>query len=129
MDGLNTMIIQSKLLVHIFIFKKHSINTPPRVTVIGHSRRCSISINSNNYSKKQIRTNFDLRNSSDLLRLVTRTEDQAYSRARMLWEDFLASSKTSVRSSFRVHQNKKHRLLPMLFVLVTRTGIEPMLLP
>ena len=31
------------------------------------------SINSNNYSKKQIRTNFDLRNSSDLLRLVTRT--------------------------------------------------------
>ena len=28
------------------------------------------SINSNNHSKKQIRTNFDLRNSSDLLRLV-----------------------------------------------------------
>ena len=30
-------------------------------------------INLSNYSKKQIRTNFDLRNSSDLLRLVTRT--------------------------------------------------------
>ena len=30
-------------------------------------------LNLNNYSKKQIRTNFDLRNSSDLLRLVTRT--------------------------------------------------------
>ena len=34
MDGLNTMIIQSKLLVHIFIFKKDSINTPPRSTVL-----------------------------------------------------------------------------------------------
>ena len=35
MDGLNTMTIQSILLEHIFIFKKHkhSINVPPRVTV------------------------------------------------------------------------------------------------
>ena len=33
MDGLNTMTIQAKLLEHIFIFKKHSINAPPKVTV------------------------------------------------------------------------------------------------
>ena len=35
MDGLNTMTIQSILLEHIFIFKKHkhSIKMPPRVTV------------------------------------------------------------------------------------------------
>ena len=30
MDGLNTMTIQAKLLEHIFIFKKHSINAPSR---------------------------------------------------------------------------------------------------
>ena len=33
MDGLNTMTIQAKLLEHTFIFKKHSINVPPKVTV------------------------------------------------------------------------------------------------
>ena len=59
MDGLNTMIIQSKLLVHIFIFKKHSINTPPRVTVIGHSRRCLSALIRIIIVGKQIRTNFD----------------------------------------------------------------------
>ena len=47
-------------------------NKSPRVTQrspLGGA----LSINLNNYSKKQIRTNFDLRNSSDLLRLVTRS--------------------------------------------------------
>ena len=46
-------------------------NKLPRVTVWSLSA-VILSINSNNYSKKQIRTTFDLRNSSDLLRLVTR---------------------------------------------------------
>ena len=39
-----------------------------------------LSIHSNNYSKKQIRINFDLRNSSDLLPPETRTEIWAFKR-------------------------------------------------
>ena len=45
--------------------------TPLRVTIWSLSA-AFISINSNSYSKKQIRTNFDLRNSSDLLFFVSR---------------------------------------------------------
>lgn len=34
-------------------------------------------VNSNNYSKKQIRTNLDLQNSSDLLRLVSQLQTKS----------------------------------------------------
>ena len=97
----------------------------------------AVFLNINWNSKKQIRTNFDLRNSSDLLRLVTRTGIGRLARRSLVVggsDDPLGRHSTPPCSipcfvQILIKKEKTDTCVPVFSFLVTRTGIEPVLPP